>query len=336
MIFVTGGTGFLGAHIIAALATENVKLRVLKRKLSSTDFLKSTLKRYNVSEFFDKIEWVEGDLLDYGVLNEGLKGIEYVIHAAAIVSFDNKKFKTVTNNNIKGTSNLIDASLSNNVRRFCHISSIAAIGDNEDGNLINESTEWLNFKGNSAYSISKYYSEMHVWRGITEGLKGVILNPSVIIGVGNWKTDLSSLFLKISKGHKFYTSGSTGFVDVFDVANIVKTFTLKSDVNNERFIVSAENISYKNLLLLIANSLNCTNQLKLVSDNKIKKIIAINKLANRIIRKNLFYDNNLLKTSIKKLNYSNEKLLNLTSYKFKSIKESVEEIAKTFIEINKN
>ncbi len=335
MIFVTGGTGFLGANIIAKLAGLGVHVRALKRKSSSTNFLKKTLLKYNVSDFYNKIEWVDGDILDYGLILECLNNVEYVIHSAAIISFDKRKSKSVTNDNIIGTSNLIDAALSNNVKRFCHISSIAAIGSTENGELINENTEWLNFKGNSAYSIAKYYSELQVWRGVSEGLSCVIVNPSVLVGAGNWKTDFSSIFTKIENGLNYFTSGSSGFVDVSDVAEIVKQLTINSEVSGERFIVSAENIAYKNLLAMIAESLNKKVPAKEISKNLLIVMNKLNLITSLFFGKSIAISSDLSRIANKKLNYSNDKINELLNYKFIPIKETLSLMAKEFSENKK-
>lgn len=335
MIFITGGTGFLGAHIIAKLAVDGINVRALKRKNSSTVFLEKTFKNYGISDQINNIEWVNGDLLDYGFLLESLSGIEHIINSAAIISFDNKNSKSVIRDNIKGTSNLIDASICNNVKRFCHISSIAAIGSSQNSDLIDETTEWTSNKGNSAYSISKYYSELQVWRGFSEGLPCVIVNPSVIVGAGNWETDFSSIFKKVNDGLKYYTSGSSGFISVEDVAEIVKLLTLNSDISGERFILSAENITYKDLLFMVAKFLKKKAPSKEISGNLIKILQNVNKISSFLRISNSQISTDLLNIATKKLNYSNQKILNQTSYKFKSIKDTLLIMAKEFEEFQK-
>ncbi len=333
MIFITGGTGFLGAHIIAKLAIDGVSIKALKRNNSSTDFLKKILLKYNVLDFYNKIEWVNGDILDYPLILNSLYNVDKVIHSAAIVSFDKRNSKFVTTDNVNGTSNLINASISNNVKRFCHISSIAAIGSTENGELINESTEWLNNKGNSAYSIAKYYSELQVWRGVSEGLSCVIVNPSVIVGAGNWKTDFSSIFTKIFNGLNYFPSGSSGFVDVSDVAEIVKQLTLNSEISGERFIVSAENISYYSLLKMIAELLNKKVPSKELSENLLKITSKLSSITSFFFGNSVAISSDLARIANKKLNYSNNKICELLNYKFTPIEETLRLMAKEF---NKN
>jgi dihydroflavonol-4-reductase len=97
--------------------------------------------------------------------------------------------------------------------------------------------------------------EMEVWRGIEEGLNAVIVNPSIIFGAGFWDKGSSSMFSTIKKGMKYYTNGITGFVGVQDVVLCMRKL-MESNISGERFILSAENLSYKEVFTLIAKALN--------------------------------------------------------------------------------
>ena len=81
-ILVTGGTGFLGAYIIKNLVEKNFSVRALRRSLKFPFFIPGNI--------LEKVEWVEGDILDVVALDEAMKGIDSVIHSAAIVSFSKK------------------------------------------------------------------------------------------------------------------------------------------------------------------------------------------------------------------------------------------------------
>ena len=96
-------------------------------------------------------------------------------------------------------------------KRFCHISSIAALGKTQDGSEITEDTYWIPSKRKSGYSLSKFFSEMEVWRGIEEGLDAVIVNPSIIMGPGNWEIGSPKLFQSIWKGFKLLYQRHFGF-----------------------------------------------------------------------------------------------------------------------------
>jgi len=261
MIFLTGGTGMLGAHLLLDLTRSGVKVRALKRKNSDLATVEKIFSWYteNPKELFNKIEWIEGDLLDSLSLKMAMDGADYVIHAAAKISFLPSDRMAMLHENVEGTVNLVDAALALKVKRFCHVSSIAALGNHDSGLPVNEEFSWKNDSRRSAYSESKFQAEMEVWRGAEEGLECVIVNPSVILGPGKWDSGSPLLFQTVAKGMKFYTSGSTGFVDVRDVSRAIVALLQSKEwetIRNQRYVLSAENIPYRDLFEMIAVALN--------------------------------------------------------------------------------
>lgn len=260
MIFVTGGTGLVGAHLLYELALAGKPVKALKRETSNLQQVLKTFSYYSdkPKELFDRIEWINGDILDYFGLEKILDGVTEIYHCAAIVSFDPKERKRMIANNVEGTANLVNAALENGVKRICHVSSVAALGRLDEQHFITEETNWVPLKKISGYSESKFFSETENWRGIEEGLDAVIVNPSIILGPANWETGSAKMFKTVWDGMKFYTRGITGFVDVKDV---VKAMILLMDeqifekVKNQRFIISAENLSYETVFCRIADAL---------------------------------------------------------------------------------
>ena len=181
--------------------------------------------------------------------------VTYVYHCAALVSFNPKDEDKLYQNNIVGTANVVNLCLSTNVKKLSYVSSIAALGNGTEHNLIvNEETERNNEAVRSDYSISKFGAEMEVWRGFQEGLDVVIVNPGVIFGNG-FPKEGSSLFIQnIKDGQSFYTLGKLGIVAVEDVVKAMMTL-MKSTISGERFILVAEDITYKELFDRIANNL---------------------------------------------------------------------------------
>lgn len=261
MIFVTGGTGFVGAHLLVNLVSQGVQVRALKRRGSSISRTEKIFSYYS-NEYqspMRNIEWVEGDMLDKESLRGLLDSVDQIYHAAAMVSFDPRDREAMIHNNVEGTSNLVDLALSMHIPRFCHVSSISAIGLPPEGIEANEGHPWRNSRDHSAYAESKYLSEMEVWRASFQGLDAVIVNPSVIIGPGDWQSDSSILFKTVWKGLNFYTRGGTGFVDVRDVATAMQRL-MKDDVwesvKNQRYILNAENVPFQNIFNQIAGCLH--------------------------------------------------------------------------------
>ncbi len=139
---------------------------------------------------------------------------------------------------------MVNAALAQNVPRFVHISSVAALGRQEHGELVTEGQQWEENKLSTNYAISKYQGEMEVWRAIAEGLNAVILNPSTIIGYGDWNESSCAIFKSVYREFPWYTNGINGFVDVKDVAAI-SVLMLESPVKDERFIISGGQLCFQ-------------------------------------------------------------------------------------------
>jgi len=245
MILVTGGTGFLGAYIIQQLVEKGYAVRAIKRN-------NSRLPTYISTDILNKVEWVEGDILDVFSLDDAMKEIDTVIHSAAIVSFHQQDKLLMQQTNIEVTANVVNIALENNIRRFIHISSVAALGRTKTAERVTEKKEWLESDINTAYGISKHKAEMEVWRGIAEGMDAVILNPSTILGFGDWNHSSCAIFKNGYNEFGYYTEGVNGFVDVSDVAKAA-VLLMESSISAERFIISSDNWSFKKLLDTIAD-----------------------------------------------------------------------------------
>jgi nucleoside-diphosphate-sugar epimerase len=174
-----------------------------------------------------------------------MEGVTEVYHCAAMVSFEKKKETEMMKINIEGTANMVNVALEKGVSKFCHVSSIAAIGRAENGGFTTEETFWKSSPENSNYSISKYGAEREVWRAAEEGLNVVIVNPSLIIGGGNWTQSSSNMFSKGHRGIKYYSAGENGFIDVRDVSTLMIKL-MESDISNQRFLLNSENAAFKN------------------------------------------------------------------------------------------
>src|ERR1044072_5541058 len=94
---------------------------------------------------------------------------------------------------------------------------------------------------------------MEVWRGIAEGLEGVILNPTVVLGYGDWNNTSCELFKTVHNEFPWYTTGINGFVYVDDVARAAVAL-LESTISGERFIINGSNWTYQQLFNTIADS----------------------------------------------------------------------------------
>ena len=173
---VTGATGLVGMHILIDLLSKGEKVKATFTKNSRLENVKKLFKFYNKESLFSEIEWVEMDIEDVIQVFDTVKGVDHVYHSAAIVSFLKRDQSKMSNINIKGTANIVNACLENKVKKLGHISSVAAIGRKGNGDYSEENT-WLESNDNSFYAISKNKAENEVWRGVQEGLQSVIINP---------------------------------------------------------------------------------------------------------------------------------------------------------------
>lgn len=239
-ILVTGGTGFLGAYIIKDLVENGYAVKAIRRENSKMPF-------YIPASVVEKVEWVEGDILDVIFLGEVMHDVDTVIHSAAVVSFSPKNRHEMYQVNVEGTANIVNIALEQNIRRLVYISSVAALGRTLKGQSVNEASKWENSKANTHYARSKHRAELEVWRAMGEGLDAVILNPATILGYGDWNNGSCAIFKSVYNGFDWYSPGRNGFVAVEDVARAT-VMLMESDISEQRFIVTGDNWTFKQLL----------------------------------------------------------------------------------------
>jgi nucleoside-diphosphate-sugar epimerase len=171
-----------------------------------------------------------------------------------MVSFDPSERDRMMKVNVEGTANVVNACLSAGVKKLLYVSSVASLGMVNDESVIDENTEWNEDDDNPNYAVSKFLGEVEVWRGMAEGLNAVIINPSLILGAGKWTDTSLKIFKTVAEGQAFYPLGGNGYVDVRDVAKIMIEL-MEGDISGERFIVNAENLSYKEVIDSIADKM---------------------------------------------------------------------------------
>lgn len=256
MILVTGGTGLLGSHLLMKLVENGENVRAIYRTEAKRDSVVGIFNYYHrdANELWGKIEWAKGDVLDTASLDDALDGVTKVYHCAAAVTFVPKEQRYMHQVNVNGTANLVNACLEKEGIRFCHVSSVAAIGRDGSEEVISEKNEWKDSSHNAAYAISKHNAEMEVWRGTVEGLNAFMINPSLILGPGDWNASTGAMFSKAYKGLPFYTRGGNCFVDVRDVVDSMIEL-MANGIKDERFIVGAENRKFKEVFAKIAGKM---------------------------------------------------------------------------------
>lgn len=313
MILVTGASGLVGSQIIRYLLSTNKDVRAIKRKTSNLEWTS------DINEFID---WIETDILDIIKLDNAFVGITHVVHCAAIVSFDNSNNEQMHTVNIEGTKNILALCQKYNVQKLIYLSSIAALGRSSKSDEITEEAKWESSTTNSSYGTSKYLAEIEVWRAQEEGLTTLILNPSVIIGPGNWTSSSVKFFKHVKTGNPLYPIGSLNYVDARDVAKIVGLF-LYNNIPAERFILNAGTVSYKDFFGLIARAMNKKAPFLKISTSLAIFVAGVLNLVKIFtgIKTNITKEAVLLSLSSKI--YSAAKVEKALDYNFKSLDDSI-------------
>lgn len=324
MIFVTGGTGVLGSQLLFDLSRDDTPIRALYRSEPKRKRLQEFFTHFDPErglERFQKIEWVQGNILDVAALEECMTGCDFVYHCAALVSFHKHDFTQLIKLNRRGTENIVNVALTTEVKKLCYVSSTAAIGGTGK-EIISEKTIWKNTPTTSGYSISKYSAEKEVWRGMEEGLDAVIVNPCVILGAGNWKDSSLTLLKTLKKGMKYYPPGKNATVDARDVSRIMIKL-LKSDISHERFLCIGSNQSFKELMTEVSNQLGVSAPRKPIKRwlaNLVRRTLGF---LSVFTWKNPSMTKETVNSVFSERTYSNEKVIEALNEKFYSLEESV-------------
>ena len=306
MILVTGGTGLVGCHLLYSLVKENKKVRALHRKNSKTDSVRKVFSYYSkdYKKLFDKIEWIEGDINDITSLDVAFININEIYHCAAFISFSNQDLNAMKKINVEGTANMINSAIDKKINKFCYVSTIAAIGERKNIS-IDEECKWK--ENNNPYSKTKHDAELEVWRGISEGLNAVIVNPGIIIGSGFWKRGSGAFITQISRGMNYYPLGKTGFICVKDVVKIMREL-MDKNIFSERFLLVAENWTQKDFIFSVCNHLNLKTPQKKASKSLMILALILDAVRSFSLNKRRRLSSSIIESSHSKNKYSNKKI----------------------------
>lgn len=322
-VLVTGGTGFLGAYIIRELIEKGYTVRALRRSAKLPGFISP--------DILNKAEWVNGDVLDIDLLEEAMQGVDAVVHSAAVVSFSKKDKKNMYQVNAEGTANVVNLALEQNIKRLVHISSVAALGRTAGEAHVNEEKRWEESRVNTHYARSKQKAELEVWRAMSEGLNGVILNPSTILGYGDWNNSSCAIFKRIYDGFNYYTSGINGFVDVEDVARVTQIM-LRSDITEQQFIVNGDTWAFRRLQETIAEGFHKKKPQKEATPFLLGIAWRAEKIRSLFTGKRPLLTKESAKVAVSKTWFENEKLLKaLPGFSFTPLEETIRKACEKYL-----
>ena len=323
MILVTGATGLVGGNLMWHLLQENERVLAIHRSTSDLKPLRTIFSFYTTTpdDFLSRIDWKIADLLDETSIHYALQNVTSVYHCAAVVSLGNDS-DILMETNVRGTRNIVKAAMAVGVEHFCFVSSIAACGKANGKELIDENTPWNETENRNAYSLSKFYSEQEVWKGIRNGLNAVIVNPGVILGVSGTNTGSSQLFTQVKKGLMFYTNGGSGYVDVQDVAKAMIEL-MERGVFGERFVLVSENCSNKEVLSWMAYGYGKRRPFIGISKSVLWTIGFLSEILGKLFSFKPLIDRSTARSATNRAYYSSNKIQTKLGFKFIAIEKSV-------------
>lgn len=243
---VTGGTGFVGSHVVRALAEAGHEVRVLHRASSRLDALAGVA--------FESAFGDIGDPDGSAALRQACEGIDWVFHVAAVADYWRADAQRMYEANIGGTRRVLAAAKAAGVRRVVFTSSAASFGTRPDGSPADEQ---VRFNGSSArfpYAYSKAMAEIVALEAVNAGQEVVIVNPVVVMGPGDLNVISGTFVMQIARLSWLVpvTSGGVAVTDVRDVARWHLAAAEHGRVG-ERYILGTANVDYAAWFALIAD-----------------------------------------------------------------------------------
>jgi dihydroflavonol-4-reductase len=237
-VFLTGATGFVGAHVAKHLAGQGAHLRLLVRPTSNLANLEGV-----------QAETIIGDLLKPDSLRSSIRGCDVLMHVAADYRLWVRDPRTMYASNVEGTRSLLRIAREENVRRAVYTSSVATMGFKEDGTIVDETTPVLLGDMVGHYKRSKFMAEQVAIEAAHDGQQVIILNPTTPIGPQDIKPTPTGRIVVDFLNKKFpaYVDTGLNLVDVMEVARTHVT-ALEKGRPGERYILGGENLTLKQIL----------------------------------------------------------------------------------------
>ncbi|KCZ72305.1 nucleoside-diphosphate-sugar epimerase [Candidatus Methanoperedens nitroreducens] len=242
-VFVTGGTGFTGGHLVQRLVKDGHEVGVLARRTSNTESLKKL-----------GVEIITGDITDRDLVTKAVSGFDMVYHIAAMYreggGIAEKPFWDV---NVDGTKNMLEASINANVGRFIHCSTAGV-----HGHVSNPPADENHpYNPGDIYQKTKIEGEKLALDYFAKGLPGVVVRPVGIYGPGDLR--FLKLFKSIQTGNFVMIGDGKVLYHLTYIDDLVEGFMLcgkKDNALGQTYIIAGDRYTSLNELVeTIASSL---------------------------------------------------------------------------------
>jgi dihydroflavonol-4-reductase len=236
-IAITGATGHVGANLCRELVSQGHQVKALIHH--STKAIKDI-----------DVERIDGSLSDPSSLNNLCRDAEVVFHLAAMISIEGQREKLMKTN-VEGTKNLLTAFKANHVKRLIHFSSIHALSHFPLDERMDESRPLVETSP-MMYEVTKSMGEKIVRAEIANGLDGIIINPTAIIGPNDYKPSLvGQVLIRLYKGTlPALVPGGYDWVDVRDITKAVIQ-AIDHGKKGDRYILSGNFLSVKDFAQIV-------------------------------------------------------------------------------------
>ena len=318
-ILITGGTGLLGNFLAEDLIKQGHSLVMYHRRDNPSGPLQN----------HPSVSWIQGSLFDMAALEEALDCCDAILHVAGMVAFAPHQYAEMNRVNVEATKLLVDIAKDFQVNRFVHISSVSAIGRPKHQTDITESALWEEDTKVSEYAKTKHLGEREVWRGIEEGLAANIINPSIVFSPGEEVRSSLRLLDRAHKGQRFYFPGSFNYVDIRDVAQLVKVL-LETDAVGERYIASAGTISYESFFQQCAEILSQPAPTRKIPLSLLQTLAPIEEWRARLFRAQPILTRDMVASLRSSITYNGQKASDFAGFQYRNLSDSIRWVFDSF------
>ena len=244
-VFVTGGTGFLGAFCLYELKKAGFEVHALKRESSSTTWVKRFFEDKNkvsqVAYSSESIQWIVGELWDPSSVYKGMEDCDYVLHlsSTSLLSVGFASEGAAEKNAVDGTATLINAAVENEIKHFIHLGSVLSLLNPQKKKQVNEEFQDSTFfKFERRYPERLYRAEMEVWRGSGEGIPATVINGGIPIARGMEQHPALGLMAKKKYRQALGFDENMTWVDAEDLAQLLVLQIGNDKCFGQRYIVA--------------------------------------------------------------------------------------------------
>ncbi|MBF0153222.1 MAG: NAD-dependent epimerase/dehydratase family protein [Magnetococcales bacterium] len=238
-LFVTGGSGFVGGHLVARLLREGHEVRVLTRERARV---------------VAGAQAVVGELLEPESYRQAMAGCERVFHAAAAITFRAAAFPQAFQVNVEGTRAVVDTARAVGVKCFIHLSACAVLGVSSSPERLLDETASASLGANQPYALTKKLAEDLLLERGRRGLDVRIARFSTVYGPGDARMNSGSILRTVQKGMLAVPPGGTSYIGVGDLVEGLLAIAERGRAG-ESYILSGGNLTYRELTRRIADVL---------------------------------------------------------------------------------